>query len=82
MKEEYNLDGLKERPSKVLNKLTIRKTIRLDLDVLAWLQEMAESEGIPYQTLLNSTLKKAMKSKEQDLSHLVSRIEKLEGKVG
>lgn len=56
MKKEYNFSrgvrGKFYRPKKV------QKTIRIDQDVLEYYQHMAEENGIPYQTLINLTLKK------------------------
>lgn len=56
MKKEYNFKGgvrgRFSRPNKV------QKTIRLDRDVLDFYQELAEREGIPYQTLIGLTLRK------------------------
>ncbi|MBI4224011.1 MAG: BrnA antitoxin family protein [Deltaproteobacteria bacterium] len=56
MKKEYNFSrgvrGKFYRPTKV------QKTIRIDRDVLEYYQRMANENGIPYQTLINLTLKK------------------------
>ncbi len=56
MKKEYNFKngvrGKFYRPNK------IQKTLRLDKDILDFYQKMAQSNGIPYQTLINLTLKK------------------------
>ena len=56
MKKEYNFSGGTRgkffRPNK------IQKTIRIDRDVLVFYQKMAPENGIPYQTLINLTLKK------------------------
>lgn len=56
MKKEYNfakgVRGKFYRPRKV------QKTIRLDKDILDYYQKMARENGIPYQTLINLTLKK------------------------
>lgn len=56
MKKEYNFSrgvrGKFYRPTK------IQKTIRIDRDVLEYYQRMANENGIPYQTLINLTLKK------------------------
>ena len=56
MKKEYNfkngIRGKFYRPNK------IQKTLRLDKDVLNFYQNMARVNGIPYQTLINITLKK------------------------
>lgn len=56
MKKEYNfakgVRGKFYRPKKV------QKTVRLDKDVLEYYQKMALENGIPYQTLINLTLRK------------------------
>lgn len=56
MKKEYDFSkgvrGKFYRPKKV------QKTIRLDEDLLAYYQKLAQKTGIPYQTLINLTLKK------------------------
>lgn len=56
MKKKYNFSkgvrGKFYRPNKV------QKTIRLDRDILNYYQKMARLNGIPYQTLINLTLKK------------------------
>lgn len=56
MKKQYNFSkgvrGKFYRPKKV------QKTVRLDKDVLEFYQKMALENGIPYQTLINLTLRK------------------------
>ena len=56
MKKEYNLKagvrGKFYRPNKV------QKTLRLDKDILEFYAALAQREGIPYQTLINLTLRK------------------------
>lgn len=56
MKKEYSFKsgvrGKFYRPSK------IQKTLRLDPDVLKFYQGLSKKEGIPYQTLINLTLRK------------------------
>jgi uncharacterized protein (DUF4415 family) len=56
MKKEYNFkDGVRGqfyRPKKV------QKTLRLDPDVLGYYVKLSHQEGIPYQTLINLTLRK------------------------
>lgn len=82
MKNEYNISKLKKRTTlKVTKDLKISKTIRLDADVLLWLQEQADEEGLGYQTFLNSFLKKAMKSENDKLDDIYRRLKKLEDKA-
>ena len=56
MKREYNFKtgvrGKFFRPKKV------QKTLRLDPDVLGYYVKLSHEEGIPYQTLINLTLRK------------------------
>jgi uncharacterized protein (DUF4415 family) len=81
MKNEYNLSKLKKRNSMKSSKdLKISKTVRLDADVLLWLQEKAEEEGMGYQTFLNSFLKKSMNSEGNKLDEILQRLKKLEDK--
>jgi uncharacterized protein (DUF4415 family) len=82
MKNEYNLSKLKKRPAvKSPKDLKISKTVRLDADVLLWLQEKADEEGLGYQTFLNSFLKKSMKSENDKLDEIYKRLKKLEDKA-
>jgi uncharacterized protein (DUF4415 family) len=82
MKNEYNLSKLKKRPAiKTPKDLKISKTVRLDADVLLWLQEKADEEGLGYQTFLNSFLKKSMKSENDKLDEIYKRLKKLEDRA-
>lgn len=82
MKNEYNLSKLKKRTTVKSSKdLKISKTVRLDADVLLWLQEKADEEGMGYQTFLNSFLKKSMKTEHDKLDEIFRRLKKLEDKV-
>ncbi len=82
MKNEYNLSKLKKRQTMKTSKdLKISKTIRLDVDVLLWLQDKADEEGMGYQTFLNSFLKKSMKVENNKLDEILKRLIKLENKV-
>ncbi|HCU23624.1 MAG TPA: antitoxin [Deltaproteobacteria bacterium] len=58
MKKEY--DFSKATRGKFYRQNKIQKTIRIDKEVLDFYQNMAEQNGIPYQTLINLTLKKFM----------------------
>ena len=62
MKKQYDLKRLRVTHRGALAKPTtkVQKTVRLDLDVLTWLVKEADRRGLPYQTLLNSTLKEVM----------------------
>jgi predicted DNA binding CopG/RHH family protein len=59
MKNEYDLDKLKERPGKPKVDKTAAKTpvsIRLNGSIIGWFKQEAERLGIPYQTLMGSAL--------------------------
>ena len=56
MKKEYNFS--KGVRGKFYRATKVQKTLRLDKDILEFFQKMAEHNGIPYQTLINLTLKK------------------------
>jgi len=81
MKNEYNLSKLKKREAiKSSKDLKVSKTVRLDADVLLWLQEKADEEGMGYQTFLNSFLKRSMKLETDKLDDIFRRLKKLEEK--
>ncbi|WP_374079331.1 BrnA antitoxin family protein [Bdellovibrio bacteriovorus] len=75
MKKEY--DFSKAKRAKPVKEVKVLKTIRLDSDVLLWLEEEAEKQGIGYQTFLNWFLRKSM---EGDVS-VEERLTKLEKAV-
>lgn len=75
MRNEYNFSKAKRAKSIKVAKVT--KTFRLDADVIAWLEEQGEKEGMGYQTFLNWYLRKAMANNES----FEERLKKLEGKV-
>lgn len=73
------------KPQKVTEPTEISETkvnisIRLDLEVLTWLRNEGKRQGIPYQTLINSLLKKA--SSNETVEERLSRIEKALFKKG
>lgn len=75
MKKEYDFSKAKKAtPAK---EVKVLKTIRLDADVLLWLEENAEKEGMGYQTYLNWFLRKTM----NENSALEDRLIKLENAV-
>lgn len=78
MRDEYDFSKLKGKKAKSAPKeLKVIKTIRLDPEVLYWLEVQGEKEGMGYQTFLNWFLRNAM----QGRSTLEERIEKLERAV-
>lgn len=58
MKKEYDFSS-GER-GKFYRENKVQKTLRLDADVLKHFQTMSTRKHIPYQTLINNTLREAM----------------------
>lgn len=75
MRKEY--DFSKAKKAKVFKEVKVIKTIRLDAEILMWLEDEAEKEGVGYQTYLNSFLKKAMNQEKS----IEERLRKLEQAV-
>ena len=75
MKKEY--DFTKAKNGKKINEVKILKTFRLDADILEWLEEEGEKQGMGYQTFLNWYLRKAMGDHEE----VEDRLSKLEREV-
>ncbi|HEY1078693.1 MAG TPA: CopG family antitoxin [Bdellovibrio sp.] len=75
MRKEY--DFSKAKKAKVFKEVKVIKTIRLDAEILMWLEDEAEKEGVGYQTFLNSFLKKAMNQEKS----VEERLRKLEQAV-
>lgn len=75
MRKEY--DFSKAKKAKVFKEVKVIKTIRLDAEILMWLEDEAEKEGVGYQTYLNSFLKKAMNQEKS----VEERLRKLEQAV-
>lgn len=79
MKKQYDLAKLRlKRRGPVAKPSTkVQKTIRIDLDVLAWMVTESGRRGIPYQTLINSTLREAMLragATDSDLHRLIRSV--------
>lgn len=65
----------------------VRITTFIDLDILEALKAIAKKQGRGYQTLLNETLRKVVLGEKASvenelLEKLISRIERLEDRVG
>lgn len=56
MKKEYDFTGGVRGKFHRMNK--VQKSIRFDADVITFYQRLAQTHGIPYQTLINLTLRK------------------------
>jgi predicted DNA binding CopG/RHH family protein len=80
MKKEYDFSKAKVHRGPLLASKgsKIQKTFRLDESVYLWLIEEGKKLGIPYQTLMNSILKRSM----SENSSLEERIRKIEHKLG
>ncbi|MEE2000487.1 BrnA antitoxin family protein [Alkalimonas sp. MEB108] len=57
MKAEYDLSEMSSRKNPYASRLKKPVTMRLSEDVIAYFKEMAEEEGIPYQSLINLYLR-------------------------
>lgn len=58
MKKEYDFSA-GER-GKFFRENKVQKTLRLDADILQYFQTQSSRKHIPYQTLINNTLREAM----------------------
>jgi uncharacterized protein (DUF4415 family) len=56
MRKEYSFKNAQR--GKFYKPKKVQKTIRLDQEVLDFYQRLSEKEGIPYQSLINMTLRK------------------------
>ncbi len=63
MKSEYDFAKAK-KTKKVLKEIKVIKTFRIDADVIEWLENEGEKQGMGYQTFLNWFLKKSMDDSE------------------
>ena len=79
MKKEYDLRKMKvkKRGALVPRSAKVMKTVRLDADVLEWLISEAADRGIGYQTLLNQTLRAAMKDGNDTTKSLRDKIRQI-----
>jgi len=57
MKKEYDLSKMKSRKNPYASKLKKSVTMRLSEDVIDYFKEMADSSGVPYQSLINLYLR-------------------------
>ena len=73
MKSKY--DFSKAKKGKTAKEVKVSKTFRLDPEILEWLEDQGEKEGLGYQTYLNWFLRKAMLS-EISIEDRVAELEK------
>lgn len=57
MKAEYELSTMKSRKNPYAAKLKKSVTMRLSEDVVGYFKQMAEEQGVPYQSLINLYLR-------------------------
>lgn len=60
MKKEFNFRGAKRGSRAKPEEAKVLITFRIDASILSWLRLEADKKGLPYQTFMNSVLKKAM----------------------
>lgn len=65
MREEYDIKNLKPRKNPYAKKLKRQITINIDVDTIDYFKSQSESNGIPYQTLINLYLADCVKEKKQ-----------------
>jgi uncharacterized protein (DUF4415 family) len=63
MRKEYDLKKMKLKPNPYINKLKKSVTIRLDNDVIEYFKDLSQKLDIPYQTLVNDSLRKCKENK-------------------
>lgn len=57
MKDQYDFSQMKSRKNPYISKLKKPVTMRLSEDVISYFKEMAEENGVPYQSLINLYLR-------------------------
>ena len=62
MKSEYDLSKMTSRKNPYAAKLKKSVTMRLSEDVIAYFKQMAEENGVPYQSLINLYLRDCVSS--------------------
>ncbi len=73
MRNQYDFSKAK-KAKKALKEVKVLKTFRLDANVIEWLENEGDKQGMGYQTFLNWFLKKSMGT----VSSMEDRLEKLE----
>ena len=57
MRDEYNIEELNPRRNPYAGRLKKQVTMNIDSATIDYFKSLAESEGIPYQTLINLYLR-------------------------
>lgn len=65
MREEYDIKSLNPRRNPYSKKLKQQITINLDNDVVDYFKKLSQSNGIPYQTLINLYLSDCVTNKKR-----------------
>lgn len=65
MREEYDIKSLNPRRNPYSKKLKQQITINLDNDVVDYFKKLSQSNGIPYQTLINMYLSDCVTNKKR-----------------
>lgn len=63
MREEYDFSDARKNP--YVKKLKKQITINIDNDIIDYFKALAETAGIPYQTLINLYLKDCAENEKQ-----------------
>ncbi len=75
MVQEYDFSKDKRGPVVPVSKGKTRITIRIDDDVLAWFKEQVEqSGGGNYQTLMNAALREHIQRSDEPLEEILRRV--------
>ena len=75
MVQEYDFSKGKRGPVVPVSKGKTRITIRIDDDVLAWFKEQVEqSGGGNYQTLMNAALREYIQQCDEPLEEILRRV--------
>lgn len=75
MVQEYDFSKGKRGPIVPVSKGKTRITIRIDDDVLAWFKEQVEqSGGGNYQTLMNAALREYIQRSDEPLEEILRRV--------
>ena len=75
MVQEYDFSKGKRGPVVPVSKGKTRITIRIDDDVLAWFKDQVEqSGGGNYQTLMNAALREYIQRSDEPLEEILRRV--------
>ena len=65
MREEYDIANLHPIRNPYIKLLKRQVTININMDTIDYFKEMAQENGIPYQTLINMYLADCVKNKRK-----------------